>query len=55
MQFTSSFLLPGAKGTECAPLCTTIHAEGKFPPPEWDKEPLKLDAPKSIEGREGQF
>jgi hypothetical protein len=55
MQFISSFLLPGAKGNACAPLCTTSLAEGKFLPPEWDREPLLLDATQSIGGREGQF
>jgi hypothetical protein len=55
MQFTSSFLLPGAKGNECAPSCTTSHAEGNFLPPEWDREPLQLDATQSIGGGEGHY
>ncbi len=55
MQFTTSFLLPGAKGNGYASLCTTRHSERSQLPPARDREPRKLDEPKCGGGSEGQF
>jgi len=53
--FNSSLFLAGAKGNGCASVCTTRDAERNLLPPEWDREPRKLDAPNGGRGSEWPF